>query len=121
MELRKHLLVLFLVCILLGSLAAPTAALEFTGLGGSTITTSGFVSVQGTMNETVSVTCTTFGSAGKETTEWSVTNSFMNPAAVSWNSRMTIIPVEGTLTWNYVRTGGFAPLAPVTPWQPFFR
>lgn len=121
MKIVKHVLALFLVCILLGSFAATAAASEFTGLGGSTITTSGFISVQGTVNETVSVTCTTFGSAGKETTEWSSTNSITNPAAHSWNSRLTIIPLEGTLTWNYVRTGGFAPLVPVTPWQPFFR
>jgi len=117
---RRFVPALFLACILVSSLAAVVAASDFSAFG-SSITTSTRVSVQGTVNETVSVTLTTLGSGGKETMEWTATNIIENPKALAWNSRLTVLPVDGTLAWNYVRTGGLPPLTPVTPWQSFFR
>jgi hypothetical protein len=117
---RRPVLALILACILVSSLAATVAASDFSAFG-SSITTSARVSVQGTVNETVSVTYTTSGIGGKETTEWTATNIIENPAALSWNSRLTVEPLEGKLSWNYVRTGGLPPLTPAAPWKSFFR
>ena len=120
MKTRRPVLALILACILVSSLAATVAASDFSAFG-SSITTSARVSVLGTVNETVSVTFTTAGIGGMETTELTATNIIENPAALSWNSRLTVVPGEGKLSWNYVRTGGLPPLTPATPWQSFFR
>lgn len=120
MKTRRPVLALILACILVSSLAATVAASDFSAFG-SSITTSARVSVQGTVNETVSVTYTTSGIGGTETTEWTATNIIENPKTLAWYSRLTIAPVDGTLAWNYVRTGGLPPLTPATPWQSFFR
>lgn len=120
MKKKQAAVALFLAGILLSSLVATAAASDFFPFS-SYITTSGTASAQGTVDDTISITYTTFGSGGKETAEWISENIIQNPSALSWNSHMTITPVEGKLSWNYVRTGGPLPFTSVSTRQSFFR
>jgi hypothetical protein len=70
---------------------------------GSVISTTTSVSVQGTVNETVSLTKSTIGST--ERTVLSNTYTTVNPSGLTWHSRLLMDNDKETVWVDYFRTG----------------
>ncbi len=95
----KCFLLLILISILAGIVAAETSFST-----GSYISVSTSASVQGTINETVSLTKSTIG-GGLEKTELRNSYTSVNPFGLSWRSHLTVNSDKEAIWVDYSRTG----------------
>ena len=102
-----------MLLILTGFLAGTAAAEVLFSTGGA-ITTSTSVSVQGTVNETVSLTKKTIGSTDK--TVLSNSYTMLNPSSLTWHSHLTLNSDNEAAWVDYVREGGL----PRISWKQYF-
>lgn len=93
-----------MLIIMISFLAGTVAAAGLLSTG-SYISTGTSVAVKGSVNETVSITRSTIGS-GIDKTEWMASYKSVNPAGLTWDSRLTLGTVNGTVWVNYFRTAG---------------
>ncbi len=95
------LIVLFLVlCLLAGAAAATSLA-----TAGSYFSTGTTVSVQGTVNETVSIHRSTIINGITEREDWISSYFARNPVGMTWTSQGSAGSTDGNLWWTYQRTG----------------
>ena len=90
------------------------AAADIVFSTGSAISTSTSVSVQGTVNETVSLTKSTIGSPEKNVL--SSTSTMQNPSGLSWHSHLMVNSDQEKVWVDYFRTGGL----PRISWKQVF-
>ncbi|MDD1705491.1 MAG: hypothetical protein LUQ12_00455 [Methanoregulaceae archaeon] len=105
----KWILVLILISFLVSMVAAETAFST-----GSIISISTSASVQGTVNETVSLTRSSIG-GGIEKAELHNSYTSVNPSGLSWRSHLSVNSNEGVAWVDYSRMGGF----PSISWRQF--
>lgn len=100
---RKHvtgcILLLLLICLCGGFVTAETFS------AGSFISISTSASVQGTVNETVSLTRTSIG-GGLDKAEFQNSYISVNPSGLSWRSHLSAGSDEKGAWVDYTRTGG---------------
>jgi hypothetical protein len=101
-----------LTIFIAGSAAADIPASVFSFSGPMSTSTS--VSVEGTVNETVSFTKTTIGS--REKTVLTDTFTTVNPSGLSWHSHITLNGDPERVWVDYTRTGG----VPWISWRQLF-
>jgi hypothetical protein len=112
---KKKLTVTTIIILLVAmNFLLGNAAADIVFSTGSVISTSTSVSVQGTMNETVSLTKNTFGSAEKNVL--SSIYTMQNPSGLSWNSHLMVNSDEEKVWVNYFRTGSI----PTISWKQVF-
>jgi hypothetical protein len=104
----RYILLLSLICILAG-----TAAAGATFSSGGYITISTSASVQGTINETVSLTKST---GAMEKTELRSSYTSVNPLGLSWRSHLSVDSDEESAWVAYSRSGDLPRLS----WKQYF-
>ena len=109
---KAAFILLMLVFFIAGSAAAdiPSSGFSFSG----PMSTSTSVSVEGTVNETVSFTKTTIGS--REKTVFTDTFTSVNPSGLSWRSHITLNGDPEKIWVDYTRTGA----VPRISWRQLF-
>jgi hypothetical protein len=100
----KKLSPLIVLCLVLCLLAGAAAATSLT-TAGSYFSTGTSVSVQGTVNQTVSIYRSTTTSGITEKEEWISSYIARNPAGMTWTSQGSVGSTDGNLWWSYQRTG----------------
>jgi hypothetical protein len=105
----RYILLLSVLCILAGIAAADTAFYS-----GCSISTSTSASVQGTVNETVSLTKST---GGMDKTELRSSYTSENPLGLSWRSHLSVNSDEESARVAYSRSGGL----PRLTWNLYFK
>lgn len=104
---KATIILMLLAIFIAGSVAAD---LPWDG----PISTSTSVSVEGTVNETVSFTKTTIGS--REKTVFTDTFTTVNPSGLSWRSHITLHGDPEKVWVDYTRTGAVPPIS----WRQLF-
>jgi hypothetical protein len=99
--LTPYILLLLIIGIFVGIAAAEQTFYSGCYISASTTTSA---SVQGTINETVSLTKTTFG-GDVEKTELRTSYTSENPFGLSWRSLVSVRSDEGTTRVDYTRSG----------------
>jgi hypothetical protein len=100
----KKLSTLIVLCLILCLLAGVAAATSLS-TAGSYFSTGTSVSVQGTVNQTVSIHRSTITSGITEKEEWISSYFARNPVGMSWTSQGSMGSTDGNLWWKYQRTG----------------
>lgn len=95
------ILLLVIIGIFVGIAAAEQTFYSGCYISASTTTSA---SVQGTINETVSFTKTTFG-GDVEKTELRTSYSSVDPFGLSWRSHVSVHADEGATRVDYTRSG----------------
>jgi len=109
---KATIILLLLAIFIAGSVAADLPWSEFSLSG--PISTSTSVSVEGTVNETISFTKTTIGS--REKTVFTDTFTTVNPSGLSWRSHITLHGDPEKVWVDYTRTGAVPPIS----WRQLF-
>lgn len=104
MTIGKKLSTLIMLCLVLCLLAGVAAATSLSTAGGY-FSTGTSVSVQGTVNETISIHRSTFTSGITEREEWISSYIARNPVGMTWTSQGSAGSTDGNLWWTYQRTG----------------
>lgn len=100
----KNLSTLIVLCLVLCLLAGAAAAATLS-TAGSYFSTGTSVSVQGTVNQTVSIHRSTITSGITEKEEWISSYIARNPVGMTWTSQGAVGSTDGNLWWTYQRTG----------------
>jgi len=100
----KILPALTLLFLMLFGIAATTAS-AYILPGGGYLATSTSVSVNGSVNDTVSIKYYTIQNGFAEKKEWESSYISQAPARQSFGSRLSLGTLNGGLWWNFQRTG----------------
>jgi len=100
----KHVPVLVTLILVLCSFIGTVTAADYFSNGGffSTGTT---VSGTGTLNETVSIQYITYDEGMMKKTEWTSSQTLIDPSAKSWNTELSVGTKEDTLWWGFQMEG----------------
>ena len=90
----------FVLCFLAGAAAAASLA-----TAGSYFSTGTSVSVQGTVNETVSIHRSTITNGITVKEDWLSSYIVRDPVGMTWTSRGSAGLTDGNLWWTYQRNG----------------
>ena len=113
MEKKLTVTTIIILLIAMNFLLGNAAADVVFSTGGA-ISTSTSVSVQGTLNETVSLTKSTVGSTEKNVL--SNTYTMQNPSGLSWHSHLMVNSDQEKVWVDYFRTGSL----PRISWKQVF-
>jgi hypothetical protein len=100
----KKLSTLIVLCLVLCLLAGVAAATSLS-TARSYFSTGTSVSVQGTVNETVSIHRSTITSGITENEEWISSYIARNPVGITWTTQGSVGSTDGNLWWTFQRTG----------------
>ena len=100
----KNISTLIVLCLVLCLLAGAAAAASLV-TAGSSFSTGTSVSVQGTVNETISIHRSTITNGITVKEDWISSYIVQDPVGLTWTSRGSTGLTDGNLWWTYQRTG----------------
>lgn len=100
----KNVSTLIVLCLVLCLFAGASAAASLV-TAGSSFSTGTTVSVQGTVNETISIHRSTITNGITVKEDWISSYIIQDPVGMTWTSRGSAGLTDGNLWWTYQRTG----------------
>jgi len=97
----KQVPVLVTLILVLCSFTGTVAAADYGGFFSTGTTASG----TGTLNETVSIQYITYDEGMMKKTEWTSSQTLIDPSAKSWNTELSIGTKEDKLWWGFQMEG----------------